>query len=212
VYLLQWDWLKFIPCLPQVACSDSNRYTSSFIVRIEDFTAEEFVASIIRVKRTNELVRALAVTSNWSRLLRNADYVRSQVFFAVTMKNVIFWDFTPCGSSKNRRLEQRNSSVIRVTQISELGTTSVVTSKCNFPLMLVTANVVPSSPILVTLMREVVCFSEKSVIKRTTRHHMSENEIFILIYCSYWMFIVSMFMACCNIVFDILYRDGSDLK
>jgi hypothetical protein len=30
-------------------------------------------------------------------------HVRFEVFTAVTMKNVIFWDVTPCGSCKNRR-------------------------------------------------------------------------------------------------------------
>jgi hypothetical protein len=29
--------------------------------------------------------------------------VRFDVFTAVTMKNVVFWDVTPCGSCKNRR-------------------------------------------------------------------------------------------------------------
>jgi hypothetical protein len=30
-------------------------------------------------------------------------YVRFEVFTAVSMKNGVFWDVTPCGSSKNRR-------------------------------------------------------------------------------------------------------------
>jgi hypothetical protein len=30
-------------------------------------------------------------------------FVRLEVFTAVTMKNGIFWEFTPCGSCKNRR-------------------------------------------------------------------------------------------------------------
>jgi hypothetical protein len=29
--------------------------------------------------------------------------VRSEAFTAVTMKNGVFWDVTPCGSCKNRR-------------------------------------------------------------------------------------------------------------
>jgi hypothetical protein len=29
-------------------------------------------------------------------------YVRFEVFTAVTMKNCVFWDVTPCGSCKNR--------------------------------------------------------------------------------------------------------------
>jgi hypothetical protein len=30
-------------------------------------------------------------------------YVRFEVFTAVTMKNGVFWDVTPCSSCKNRR-------------------------------------------------------------------------------------------------------------
>jgi hypothetical protein len=30
-------------------------------------------------------------------------YVRFEVFTAVTLKNGVFWDVTPCGSCKNRR-------------------------------------------------------------------------------------------------------------
>jgi hypothetical protein len=54
--------------------------------------------------------------------------VRLEVFTAVTMKNGVFWDVTPCGFSKNRRLEELNASFIRVTRIDELGTTLVITS------------------------------------------------------------------------------------
>jgi hypothetical protein len=34
---------------------------------------------------------------------QNTEYVRLEVFTAVTMKNGVFWDDTPCGSCKNRR-------------------------------------------------------------------------------------------------------------
>jgi hypothetical protein len=43
------------------------------------------------------------------------------------MKNDIFWDVTPCGSCKNRRLEEFGASFFRVTTIGELGTTLTVT-------------------------------------------------------------------------------------
>jgi hypothetical protein len=33
----------------------------------------------------------------------NFHYVRFEVFTAVTIKNGVFWDVTPCGSCKNRR-------------------------------------------------------------------------------------------------------------
>jgi hypothetical protein len=34
---------------------------------------------------------------------KTVTYVRLEVFTAVTMKNGVFWDVTPCGSCKNRR-------------------------------------------------------------------------------------------------------------
>jgi hypothetical protein len=43
--------------------------------------------------------------------------------------------------------------------------------------LLVTANIVPSSLILFTLMMEAICFSEMSVLTRTTRRHIQEDGI-----------------------------------
>jgi hypothetical protein len=57
----------------------------------------------------------------------------------VTMKNGVFWDVTPHGSCKNRHFGG-----------------------------LVTASVVPSSPIFVTLMKEALRSSETSVLTRAT--------------------------------------------
>jgi hypothetical protein len=41
--------------------------------------------------------------------------------------NNIFWDVMPCGSCKNRRFEERSSSIIGVTRIREQGTTLAAT-------------------------------------------------------------------------------------
>jgi hypothetical protein len=65
---------------------------------------------------------------------------------ALTMKNVVFWDLTPCGS-------------------------------CSMLRLLVIANVIPSSPILVILMMEAKCSSYTSVLTGASRHHIPKDGV-----------------------------------
>jgi hypothetical protein len=69
-----------------------------------------------------------------------------------------------------------SASIITVTRIGELGTLAVTSNRRTLRLLLVTANVA-SSPILVTLVMELLISSETSVITRATRRNILEDAI-----------------------------------
>jgi hypothetical protein len=71
--------------------------------------------------------------------------------------------------------EDSRVSIIRVTRIGELGTTPAVTS--NQRTLPVTANVVPTPPILVTPMIEAPHYSETSDFTRATHCNIPEEGI-----------------------------------
>jgi hypothetical protein len=72
------------------------------------------------------------------------------------MNNAVFRNVTQCLSCKYRRFEESITSIIRVRRVRDLRT------------KLVTANVLPSSLILFTLVMEATRSFETSVFAKTT--------------------------------------------
>jgi hypothetical protein len=97
------------------------------------------------------------------------------------MNKAVFWNVTPCGSCKNRRFANLIASIIRLTRIGQLRTLAVTNNRRTLRKirLLVTANVL-SAPILITLMKEAMRSSERSVLTRTMRRNILEDRTLTL--------------------------------
>jgi hypothetical protein len=118
-------------------------------------------------------------------------------------------------------VSEEPSAFIKVT-IGELGTTLAVTSNRrtlrrkkyliflrSARRLLVTGSVVPSSPILVTLMTEELSSSETSVLTRATRRKIPEDTILYMKYAC----IIQYMLMCCHVPrSDVTLRRDMDWK
>jgi hypothetical protein len=89
------------------------------------------------------------------------------------MKNVVFLDVMPCGSGKNRSSE----GMYHLNHQGNKNRRARNNVSFSVLRLLVTANVVPRSPILFTLTMEAIRSSETQIFTRATRRDIPEDSI-----------------------------------
>jgi hypothetical protein len=100
------------------------------------------------------------------------------------VKNFVFWNITPCGFCKNRtfggiygRHHRGDMNRRARNDVSSSYQPKQLVFLYTVLRFLVTANVIPSSTALVTLIMGAIRSSETSLLKRATRSNMIEDGI-----------------------------------
>jgi hypothetical protein len=131
-------------------------------------------------------VKTSLCCKSWPLLCRSYATPASVQFQEVSTRNLTLSIMVSSGMLRRLALvrtdvsEELSASFIGVTRIGEVGTTLAVTSnrrtlRRKVRRLLVTASVVPSSPILVTLMMEAQNSCETSALTRARRRNLPED-------------------------------------
>jgi hypothetical protein len=119
-------------------------------------------------------------TAFWSSLLHWDTSCKIWGFYSGDYEEYCLLGYTPCGSCKNPRFGgihclHHQGHKNRWARNNVSNTYYVIVFLCSVLSLIVTATVVPSSPILVILMMEGISSSETSVLTRATQRNIPEE-------------------------------------